>query len=114
MKIAVVGSRQYQSIERVKEELDSVKESGISIITGGAPGVDQAAVQWTKDNGIPCEVIRPVTPEDKFSYLLRNVEIIAKADLILAFWDGKSNGTRFVINYAKQRFKLITVYGENK
>ena len=34
--------------------------------------------------------------------LVRNKEIVALADLVIAFWDGKSKGTRFVIAYCEK------------
>jgi len=33
--------------------------------------------------------------------LNRNITIIENSDLVLAFWDGKSRGTKFVIDYCK-------------
>lgn len=40
----------------------------------------------------------------------RNLQIIDYADQIVAIWDGKSNGTRFVINNAKKKGKPIRVF----
>jgi len=34
--------------------------------------------------------------------LKRNITIIAHAELVLAFWDGKSRGTKFVIDNCKK------------
>ena len=34
--------------------------------------------------------------------IVRNREIVEYADKIIAFWDGKSRGTRFVIEYANK------------
>jgi len=107
MKVAVIGSRKHPDLLGVRRKL--IFLHGIynfeRVITGGARGVDKIAEQFAEDNNIPCEVIRPLVLDDKFSYLLRNVEIITKADLIIAFWDGESKGTRFVINYALARHK---------
>ena len=56
-----------------------------------------------------CQIIRPINPANKLDYLFRNVEIITLADKIIAFWDGKSKGTKFVIDYAKSRGKDVEV-----
>ena len=42
--------------------------------------------------------------------LVRNREIVAYADQVLAFWDGKSPGTKYVIGQCKKQKKTVTVY----
>ena len=42
--------------------------------------------------------------------LKRNITIIEHADLILAFWDGSSHGTKFVIAHCKTRNISIKIY----
>ncbi len=110
-KIAVIGSRDFTMVNRIVNRLLRLKEEYpvFELISGGARGVDKHAEEFAEANQIPLEVIRPINPKDKFSYLLRNVEIITKADKILAFWDGKSKGTKFVIDYAKARGKNIEI-----
>lgn len=111
-KIAIVGSRKFGKLTDVDWYLTSLEENSFEIITGGAPGVDTQAMQWCARNNVKCTVIRPVDKTDKFSYLLRNVEIITLADEVVAFWDGTSKGTQFVINYCKSRNKKITVLSD--
>ncbi len=119
MKVAIIGSREYKDKLKVWAKLSSIfcNKNGypnidLEIISGGARGVDTWAVEWAKAAkiNISIEIIKPINPTDKFSYLLRNVEIITKADKIIAFWDGKSRGTKFVIDYAKAREKDIEVF----
>lgn len=40
---------------------------------------------------------------DKSSYLTRNAELLARADRLLAFWDGRKGGTSWTINEARRR-----------
>lgn len=42
--------------------------------------------------------------------LRRNITIIENADLVLAFWDGTSHGTKYVIDNCKKRNIPIRVY----
>lgn len=125
IKIAVIGSREFKSVNIITKRLLRLKDemftlslvnnaTGLELISGGAMGVDKEVEKFAFSNKIPLEIIRPITPSDKFSYLLRNVEIITKADRIIVFWDGKSNGTRFVINYAKSRHKDIEIIMEDE
>ena len=97
MKIAIIGSREGFTKEDVSKVM--FVEFGWQdneMITGGAKGVDTFAVELAIENKHPkYEVIKPINPNDKFSYLLRNVEIITKADKIIVFWNGSSRGTKF-------------------
>ena len=40
----------------------------------------------------------------------RNITIIEHSDLVLAFWDGSSRGTKFVIDRCKEMGKPIRVF----
>lgn len=109
MILGVVGSRQGISRERVFAVLDRELKDVMTIISGGAPGVDTYAAEWAAKNKVKCIVIRPINPSNKLDYLFRNVEIISMSDKIIAFWDQKSRGTKFIIDYAKARSKNIEV-----
>ncbi len=113
MKIAIIGSREGFTEGMVLPHLnyfyDCNNPSKNTFISGGAKGVDSMVAEYAKELGIPMEIIRPRNPSNKMDYLYRNIEIITKADLILAFWDGKSRGTKFVIDYADARKKPISV-----
>ena len=110
MRIAVVGSREFKRLDIVETTLlFEFIHPHSTLITGGAKGVDSQAETFARQNNIAFEIIRPIDPKNKLDYLFRNVEILTKADKIIAFWDGKSTGTKFVIDYAKARKKSIKV-----
>lgn len=114
MNIAVIGSREGFGKEQIEHEM--LVEFDLDedrLITGGARGVDSMAEHIVESNdawGRSPIIIRPINFENKMNYLFRNIEIITMADKILAFWDGKSRGTKFVIDYAKARNKNIKIY----
>ncbi len=114
MKIAIIGSRIGFTDGMVMPHLNKFYDSNYptknTFITGGARGVDTFVANYAKEFGIPLEIIAPIDPGSKISYLFRNIEIITKADLILAFWNGESKGTKFVIDYANARKKKIIIY----
>lgn len=118
MKIAIIGSREGFECGFVYPKLnkyyDPDNPSKNTFITGGARGVDTFAKNYANTFGIPLEIIKPINPANKLDYLFRNVEIITKADLILAFWDGKSKGTKFVIDYAMARSKEVIIFDLKK
>jgi hypothetical protein len=114
-KIAIIGSRDYPNLKQVEDYLNELRKllPCMRIITGGAKGVDQKAESWALGWGVECEVIKPLDPSDKLSYLYRNIEIITKADQIVAFWNGTSRGTKFAIDYANSRGRFVIVKTTN-
>lgn len=95
MRVAVIGSRKVKSLN-LKEY---IPKGTTEIVSGGAKGVDTFAREYAIKNDIKLTEFLP--QYDNFSKnapLMRNVEIIQYSELVLAFWDGKSKGTKFVID----------------
>ena len=97
MKIAIIGSRNIKNIN-LKEYITNADE----IVSGGACGVDALAAEYAKQNGIKLtEFLPEYNKYGKGAPLIRNKQIVNYSDKIIAFWDGKSRGTAYTINYAK-------------
>lgn len=101
MRVAVIGSKTFNDYGLLKDTLDSVYISGI--ISGGDLGADKLAEQYAKEKDIPIEVI-PHTENSELTY-----SIISRAQLVVAFWDGKSQGTQDLLKYAKKQGKQISI-----
>lgn len=118
MIIAVIGSREGfedgNVMPHLNEFYDPKNPKKNSFISGGARGVDRIVEKYANTLNIKIEIIRPINPSNKLDYLFRNIEIITKADKILAFWDGTSRGTKFVIDYAKARNKELIIIKPKK
>lgn len=107
MKVAIVGSRDL-FVENLE---DYVPMDAEEIISGGASGIDFCAMRYAHKHRIPLTEIRPDYRRYKRGApLKRNLEIIAKADLVLAFWDGSSTGTKFVIDNCIKQNVPVEVY----
>lgn len=110
MKVAIIGSRGL-----VTDVSEYIPKETTEIISGGAVGIDKCAEEYAKKNNIKITVIKPNYKEfGRRAPLIRNLEIIDKADLVIAFWDTKSNGTRFVIEKCRQREKNIRILTSEK
>jgi hypothetical protein len=71
-----------------------------SIIEGCCPdSADAYAEEWAKEN----EVEIQHHPSTSGNYLTRNIEMVKKANLVIAFWDGYSYGTAHTIAWATKR-----------
>jgi len=106
MKLAIIGSR---SIENLNLD-EYIKEKPDVVVSGGAKGIDTKAWEWAIKNNIEIIVYRPnYNKNGKWAALKRNDVIIDEADKIIAFWDGKSTGTKYVIDRAKKLNKEIKI-----
>ncbi len=95
MKVAVIGSRNL-NITNIEEY---IPENVTEIISGGAKGVDSNAKDYAQKNKIPLTEFMPDYRRfGRSAPLKRNLQIIEYADVVIAFWDGKSHGTKYVID----------------
>ena len=110
VKVAVVGSRSLAHLQ-VDFILPYIPEDATEIVSGGARGVDQMAVQLADKRGVPCwEYLPDYARYGRGAPLVRNREIVKQADLVLAVWDGKSRGTRYVMDQCKKTGTALRVF----
>lgn len=107
MKVAVIGSRGLRVNDLGKYLPDEVTE----IISGGARGVDTSAREYAMEHGLKLtEYLPEYNKYGRGAPLKRNITIIENADLVLAFWDGSSRGTKYVIENCKKRNIPLKIY----
>ncbi len=110
MKVAVVGSRGL-SISNLEAYLP---EDTTEIISGGARGVDTSARNYAISHGLKLtEFLPDYEAYGRSAPLKRNITIIENADLVIAFWDGKSHGTKFVIDSCNRRNIPLILHNMN-
>ena len=111
MKVAVIGSRNL-----VVRDLEKyLPEETTEIVSGGAKGIDTCAKEYALEKGLKLTEFLPEYKKyGRGAPLKRNLQIIDYADLIIAFWDGKSKGTKYMIdNCQKQNKKIIVFLADN-
>ena len=107
MKVAVIGSRGLS----VSDLGRYLPKNTTEIVSGGAKGVDTSAREYAKSNGIKLtEFLPEYTKYGRSAPLKRNITIIEYSDIVLAFWDGKSRGTKFVIDNCRKLGVEVRVY----
>ncbi len=107
MKVAIIGSRNLMVNDLEKYLPEGVTE----IVSGGARGIDNCAGNYARANGLKLTEFLP--EYDKYGRsapLKRNLQIIEYADCVLAFWDGQSRGTKYVIDNCKKKNKNVSVF----
>lgn len=106
MKIAVIGSRTLT----VRNLEKYIPKDTTEIISGGANGIGRCAKEFAVKNNIRyTEFLFEYKIHGRYAQLKRNLEIIDNADFVLTFWDGKSRGTKFVIDNCRKINKPIRV-----
>lgn len=101
MKVIVAGSRTIVDASIVGR---AIEESGFDVtevVSGRARGVDRLGEEWAHRQGIH---VQPF-PADWIRYgskagPIRNQKMAEYANALVAVWDGKSTGTRNMIELA--------------
>lgn len=114
-RVGIVGSRDYPDMKAVVEYVASLPKSTL-IVSGGARGVDRAAVGKAKRMGLATWVFTPNWKREDGSVDMgagyaRNHKIVRSIDRLVAFWDGRSKGTAHTIRLAQDAgipTKIIT------
>lgn len=130
MKIGFTGSRTLELYQEkaIIKTLERLVPEMTYAITGACIGVDTFIAEWLAENSDVQQVIvwpplRNLTTESlyalprtvhiemsvsdvpkgahKLGYKLRNQQIVDLSDRLVAFWDGKSKGTKMTIDLAK-------------
>lgn len=107
MKVAVIGSRGLSVTDLGRY----LPKNTTEIVSGGARGVDTSAREYALSHGIKLtEFLPEYTRFGRSAPLKRNITIIEYSDIVLAFWDGKSRGTKFVIDNCRKLGVEVRVY----
>ena len=124
MKVAVIGSREFNDYDLLESILD--KETITLIISGNARGADSLSIRYARRRNIPFMEYPPnwsdlshpdaliKTHPDGRKYdakagFRRNNDIIKDSDLVIAFWYGVRAGTLDSLQKAKKLNKKIKI-----
>lgn len=109
MRVAIIGSREYPDLPRVRRFVGNLPRDWI-VLSGGARGVDREAESAAKGRGMAFE---PFLAEwdrvGKGAGFERNERLVRSADLVIAFWDRQSRGTLHAIGCAHRMNKRLRV-----
>jgi hypothetical protein len=119
-RIIVAGGREFLDYELATQEITDLlirlpdgvffdgNDGHIQFVLGGARGADSLAEKFADEYGfdkkmfIP-EWTRPDGSKDRGAGIKRNHEMGNYGTHLIAFWDGRSPGTKDMINYATKK-----------
>lgn len=114
MRVAIVGSRDFPSMIKVRQyiwRLANQRDSELEIVSGGARGVDDEVHRMADAHRMRyTELAADWEKYGKRAGFVRNQEIVDYADRVVAFWDGESKGTKHTIDLALKARKQLEVY----
>lgn len=118
MKVIVAGSRTFGSNDFIGMVGSALAISNFEvdeIVSGGAAGIDSAAIQYAKKEGIPVSIFN--ANWDKYGKAagpIRNSEMAKYADALVLIYDGSSRGSVNMLDQARREglkiFKVVVNY----
>lgn len=110
-KLIVAGGRDFDDYKTLSTKLNNIRSiiigddiaDDLEIVCGKARGADSLGEKWAKANHVGIKYF----PADWDKYkksagYLRNKQMAEYGDALIACWDGKSKGTKHMINLAKE------------
>ena len=112
MKIIIAGGREFNDYDLLKSKCDEILrlQTDIEIVSGKARGADKLGEDYAKEKGYKIKEF----PADWEKYkkgagYIRNKKMAEYSEGLIAFWDGKSKGTKSMIDLAKQHGLKVRV-----
>lgn len=109
-KFAIIGSRAFNNYYLMQKYLDKYLPSYATVVTGHANGSDQLAEVYAQNHHIPLEIYESQWEIfGKDAILRQRKDIVNNSNYCIAFWDGKSAGTKRLIDMFKDAGKPVTI-----
>jgi YspA, cpYpsA-related SLOG family len=106
-RVIVAGSRDFNDYELLKSKmlhyLKGFDLSEVEIVSGTARGADQLGERFAREFG--CKLKQFPADWDKYKKqagFIRNLQMAEYSHALVAFWNGKSRGTKHMIDIAKK------------
>lgn len=110
MIVGVVGSRGFKNYDLLERKLSTAPFEIDEIISGGAVGADRLAIKYAKKHGIIWREFLPDHKKYRHAYHHRNRLIAEASDVLIAFWDTRSTGTKYTIEYMRKLGKPVHIF----
>lgn len=110
MKVIIAGSRTICNPFYVSLAIKNADFPISEVVCGLAHGVDLFGKLWAEVFHVPVkEFPADWTNLGKRAGYVRNTEMAEYADALIAIWDGKSKGTKHMIDIANQKALLTHI-----
>lgn len=117
-KVIVAGDRDFNDYEYMSEKLDELfwysdvfETYPIKIISGMDDGADTLAIRYADEHEMT-KILFPANWKEhpRMAGILRNEDMLTIATHLVAFWNGKSHGTKHMIDIAREKGIPVWVF----
>ena len=110
MKTIIAGSRGITDYGFVLRAYEDCEWTVTEIVSGGAGGVDKLGEKIASEYNVPLKVFPYPSEFGRRGGPIRNEQMAKYADALIAVWDGKSRGTKNMIQEAEKHKLRIRIY----
>ena len=113
MEVIIAGGRYFEDYKELCFFCDEVlrKQIDIEIVSGGARGADALGEKYAKERNYRLKLFPAAWSKfGRRAGVIRNAEMAKYATILIAFWNGKSRGTRSMINLAEKEGLKVYVH----
>lgn len=114
MRTIIAGSRGITSLATVERAMQDCPWPVTEVVSGCARGVDQLGERWAELHGVPVAMFpaawrRADGSTNRAAGFERNCAMARYAEALVAVWDGRSKGTRHMIETMRKQGKPVYV-----
>ena len=113
MRTIIAGSRGFENYEQLDNLMHSLSNSWkvTEVLSGGARGADYIGEVWASAHNIPVQKFPAEWDKHgKGAGFIRNTEMAENAEALIAIWDGKSRGTKHMVEIARRKGLIVVLY----
>ena len=112
MKVIIAGPRDFEDYAEVVKAVEASGFEITEVVSGCARGVDKLGERWAHEHSIPVKQFPAHwTRYGKAAGQLRNKEMAAYAEGLVALWNGASKGPGGMIRIASTTGLAFFVHG---
>ncbi len=110
MRVVIAGGRNIHNYELVLDAIEESKFNIQTVVSGGAKGVDALGERYAEEMNINLKIFHADwETHGRAAGPIRNRKMAENADAVIAIWDGKSRGTKNMIETAQKKGLLVYV-----
>lgn len=110
MNVIIAGSRDFHNYDTLLEAIVECQFPISTVISGGAKGADALGERYADEMNLNLKIFRADWEKNgRAAGPIRNRKMAENAEALIALWDGKSRGTKNMIETATKLGLLVYV-----